>query len=241
MKFILFLLISFSAFAQMGNCPETPNGINDLIEETAPNSGVYQPLCDVSIEEQRDKVLETNIIPGEEVKSASLNLKYSAINAAVSSLSGTSNNTSGITFSGDTTRFNIISPTGVSGTGSFLYADETCTGDCYIEFEVAALAGGNYPQVGLAGDQYPFSQAVAFDDSGNVLVASGGGYDAINISTYTAGDVFRVSIEGTSVVYYKNGNSFYTKNSISGTAPYKPMLYFSPSFHIRNINFVDVP
>ena len=104
MKFIALLLISFTTLAQMGTCPINPNGINDLIEEQPVGSGNWIPLCNVSIENQRNKVLETNIIPGEEIKSASLNLKYAAINTEIALLTpvefaiSPTNNENNITF-----------------------------------------------------------------------------------------------------------------------------------------------
>lgn len=215
---------------EQGSAEHVPvdSGINKLIEQN----------CDVNNSSHREVILNQKIKAGEEINADSMNLKIKAIDLSINNISNSEY--SGVTFSGDTTGFNIISPTEISGSGSFIYATETCTGDCFIEFKVKSLAGGNYPQVGLAGDTYPYSQAVAFDSSGNIVITSNGGYDSINIVTYQVGDVFKVSIEGTSVVYYKNGISFYTKNSISGASPYRPMFNFNPSFHIENINFVDV-
>ena len=94
MKFIALLVISFTALAQMGTCPLSPNGINDLVEEQPAGSSNWVPLCDVSVKEQRDKILETSIVPGEEVKAASINLKYNAVNEAIKSLIGNSSSIS---------------------------------------------------------------------------------------------------------------------------------------------------
>lgn len=242
MKYLMLVsfLLSLNLYAECISTPAdsetgvpTNAGINKLVEQN----------CDATNASHREVILNQKIISGEIISSDSMNLKIKAIDEAIKALSGSTSN--GITFSGDTTGYNIVSSTEISGTsGGFIYANESCTGDCYIEFEIVSLAGGNYPQIGLSSSsEYPFSQALAFDDAGNVLVTSGGGYDVINITTYVVGDKFKVSIEGSSVSYYKNNDitPFYTKNSISGASPYKPMLYFTPSLHVKNINFVDLP
>ena len=86
MKYLLITLclISFSVHAQ---CPTTPViGINNLVEESPVGSGIFIPICDVNNETERQRILDTEIAPGEEVKSSSLNLKYAAVNAAISAL-----------------------------------------------------------------------------------------------------------------------------------------------------------
>jgi hypothetical protein len=85
MKIFIILLISLPVFADIGNCPVNPNGINELIEETSP--GVFSSLCDVEEEEQRIKIVNTPIVSGEIVKRASLNLKFSALKTQNSNIS----------------------------------------------------------------------------------------------------------------------------------------------------------
>lgn len=79
LKNILFMLfISYNVQAQMGSCPVNPNGINSLIDQSG------NPLCDIEIEDQRNQVLNTSIVSGEDINSASLNLKYNALSKALS-------------------------------------------------------------------------------------------------------------------------------------------------------------
>ena len=51
-------------------------------------SNNWIPLCDIEVEAQRDKVLETEIAQGEVIRSSSLNLKYAAVHKAICVLSG---------------------------------------------------------------------------------------------------------------------------------------------------------
>ena len=102
------------------------------------------------------------------------------------------------------------------------------SGDGFVEFTAAET--GTSRMCGLSdGDSTQSYQDIKFafqlHGSGNVNIYESG-TQRTNASgntvfaTYVAGDTFRVSVQGTSVKYYKNGNLLYT----SLVAPAYPLL-----------------
>lgn len=84
MKFLL-LALSLMSFNSFSACPQLVDtqGINALVD------GNGDSLCNLGDETERNTVLDTQIQAGENINSASLNLKFSAIDSAINALSGT--------------------------------------------------------------------------------------------------------------------------------------------------------
>lgn len=87
MKNLLFITLSILSISSFATCPTTPvDGINNLVEESPQGSGNFIPLCDIDDPTERARIIDTNIIAGEDIRSSSLNLKFSALNKALAIL-----------------------------------------------------------------------------------------------------------------------------------------------------------
>ncbi len=97
------------------------------------------------------------------------------------------------------------------------------SGECYVEITTTADHG--YQFVGLtngdpAYNPFVIDYALYFQPNGSDAGVWESGANMGVPNTYQAGDVFRIGVEGSDVVYRKNGNVVYT----SLTAPSYPLI-----------------
>lgn len=138
-------------------------------------------------------------------------------------------NTVGVTASGSALTKTAATLWGNGGASSTQYIP---SGDGYVEFaanRVSYLMGGlsntdssqSYPELKYAIYLYGNNAVYIFENGNNMTPNT--------ITTYTLGDVFRVSVESGIVKYYKNGSLIYT----SSQAPTYPLL-FDTAFYDTN-------